>query len=269
MITIAVANQKGGVGKSTTAATVATELAIREYETLLIDADPQGNATQIFFSPDLVTSTLSDVLIGGGSEPAASLVEKGLTTAIPHLDMVAATINLAKFERESPLAITKLRQALKAVADRYDFVIIDTPPNLGLLLTATLTAADYVIIPVKAAPFALYGFDDLLDAINGARSLNEGLKVLGTVCTMFDKRMNVSGSSLLELKEKSKDWLFNTVIHSQAKLEESPFVHQPIQVYAPNTRGALQYAELTDEILERVGMSANAPRLKVVTNERA
>jgi chromosome partitioning protein len=264
MIIIAIANQKGGVGKSTTAATVATELAIREYETLLIDADPQGNATQIFFSPEQVTSTLSDVLIGGGSEPAASLVEKGLTTAIPKLDMVAANINLAKFERESPLSITKLRSALKVVSNRYDFAVIDTPPNLGLLLTATLTAADYVIIPVKAAPFALFGYDDLMDAISGARSLNENLRILGTLCTMFDKRMNVSGASLLELKEKSGDLAFSTVIHAQAKLEESPFVHQPIQVYAPNTRGAQQYAELTDEILERVGMAANAPRLSVV-----
>lgn len=264
MITICVANQKGGVGKSTTAATVATELAIRDYETLIIDADPQGNATQIFFSPEQVTSTLSDVLLGGGSEPAASLIEKGLTTAIPKLDMVASTINLAKFERESPLAITKLRSALKAVSTRYDFAIIDTPPNLGLLLTATLTAADYVIIPVKAAPFALFGYDDLMDAISGARSLNENLRILGTLCTMFDKRMNVSGASLLELKEKSGDLVFNTVIHAQAKLEESPFVHQPIQVYAPNTRGAQQYAELTDEILERVGMAASAPRLSVV-----
>jgi chromosome partitioning protein len=264
MITIAVANQKGGVGKSTTAATVAAELAIREYETLLIDADPQGNATQIFFSPELVTSTLTDVLIGGGSDPAASLIDKGMTTAIPHLDMVAATIKLANFERESPLAITKLRTALKAVAERYDFAVIDTPPNLGLLLTSTLAAADYVIIPVKAAPFALYGFDDLMDAINGARSFNERLKVLGTVCTMFDKRMNVSGNSLLELREKSGDRLFTTVIHTQAKLEESPFVHQPIQVYAPNTRGALQYSELTDEILERIGAAAKAPLLSVV-----
>lgn len=264
MIIIAIANQKGGVGKSTTAATVATELAIREYETLLIDADPQGNATQIFFSPEQVTSTLSDVLIGGGSEPAASLVEKGLTTAIPKLDMVAANINLAKFERESPLSITKLRSALKVVSNRYDFAVIDTPPNLGLLLTATLTAADYVIIPVKAAPFALFGYDDLMDAISGARSLNENLRILGTLCTMFDKRMNVSGASLLELKEKSGDLAFSTVIHAQAKLEESPFVHQPIQVYAPNTRGAQQYAELTDEILERVGMAASAPRLSVV-----
>lgn len=267
MITIAIANQKGGVGKSTTAATVATELAIREYETLLIDADPQGNATQIFFSPELVTSTLSDVLIGGGNDPAASLLEKGLTTAIPHLDMVAATIKLANFERESPLAITKLRTALKNVQDRYDFAVIDTPPNLGLLLTSTLAAADYVIIPVKAAPFALYGFDDLMDAINGARSFNERLKILGTVCTMFDKRMNVSGTSLLELREKSGDLLFNTVIHSQAKLEESPFVHQPIQVYAPNTRGSIQYAELTDEILERIGAAAKAPHLSVVANQ--
>jgi chromosome partitioning protein len=267
MKTIAIANQKGGVGKTTSAATIAAELAIRGYETLLIDADPQGNATQIFFSHDQISNTLSDVLIGGGSDPAHSLVEKGMTTAIPHLDMVAATINLAKFERESPLAITKLRSALRNVADRYDFAIIDTPPNLGLLLTATLTAADYVIIPVKAAPFALNGLQDLLDAISGARSLNENLKVLGTICTMFDKRMNVSGNSLLDLKEKSGDWLFDTVVHAQAKLEESPSVHQPIQVYAPNSRGAQQYAELTDEILERMGISANAPRLSVVSNQ--
>jgi chromosome partitioning protein len=267
MKTIAIANQKGGVGKTTTAATIAAELAIREYETLLIDADPQGNATQIFFSPDQVSATLSDVLIGGGSEPAFSLIDKGMTTAIPHLDMVAATINLAKFERESPLAITKLRSALRAVADRYDFAIIDTPPNLGLLLTATLTAADYVIIPVKAAPFALNGLQDLLDAISGARSLNENLKVLGTLCTMFDKRMNVSGNSLLELREKSGEWFFETVIHAQAKLEESPSVHQPIQVYAPNSRGAQQYAELTDEILDRMGIAANAPRLGLVSNQ--
>jgi chromosome partitioning protein len=264
MKTIAIANQKGGVGKSTSAACIATELAIREYETLLIDADPQGNATQIFFGPEVVTSTLSDVLIGGGNEPAASLLEKGMTTAIPHLDMVAATINLAKFERESPLAITKLRAAIKDVSGRYDFVVIDTPPNLGLLLTAALTAADYVIIPVKAAPFALNGLEDLMDAINGAKSLNDKLTILGTVCTMFDKRMNVSGASLLELKEKSGDLAFATVIHAQAKLEESPSVHQPIQVYAPNTRGAVQYAELTDEILERIGMAAKASHLSVV-----
>ena len=266
MKTIAIANQKGGVGKSTTAATVATALAIRDYETLLIDADPQGNATQIFFSPEQVTSTLSDVLIGGGSEPAASLVEKGLTTAIPKLDMVAANINLAKFERESPLSITKLRSALKAVQGRYDFVIVDTPPNLGLLLTTALAAADFVIIPIKAAPFALNGFEDLMDAINGARGLNENLRVLGTVCTMFDKRMNVSGASLMEFREKSGDLAFGTVIHAQAKLEESPSVHQPIQYYAPNSRGAVQYAELTDELLERVGMAASAPRLSVVNN---
>ncbi|HZG51694.1 MAG TPA: ParA family protein [Pyrinomonadaceae bacterium] len=267
MKTIAIANQKGGVGKTTTAATLATELAIRDYETLLIDADPQGNATQIFFSPDQISATLSDVLLGGGSEPAYSLEEKGMTTAIPHLDMVAATINLAKFERESPLAITKLRIALRNVSSRYDFAIIDTPPNLGLLLTATLTAADYVIIPVKAAPFALNGLQDLLDAINGARSLNENLKVLGTICTMFDKRMNVSGNSLLELREKSGDWFFETVIHAQAKLEESPSVHQPIQVYAPNSRGALQYAELTEEILARMGVAANASHLGLVSNQ--
>ncbi|MDQ3917794.1 MAG: ParA family protein [Acidobacteriota bacterium] len=267
MKTIAIANQKGGVGKSTTAASVATELALREYETLLIDSDPQGNATQIFCDPAAVEHTLSDVLIGGGNEPAASLLAKGFTTAIPHLDLIAANIKLANFERESPLSITKLRAALREVADRYDFVVIDTPPNLGLLVTAALAAADYVVIPVKAAPFSLNGYDDLMDTINSAKNLNERLKVLGTVCTLFDRRTSVSGSSLLEIKERAGELLFSTVIHDQTKLEESPSVHQPIQVYAPNTRGAIQYAELTDEILSRIGAAAKAPHLSVVANK--
>jgi len=151
MITIAIANQKGGVGKSTTAAVLATELALREYETLIIDADPQANATEIFLDPANVQTSLADVIIGGDGKLASSITEKRVTTEIEHLDIVPATLALANFDREPALSVTKLRTAIRDLGDSYDFAVIDTPPNLGLLLTAALTAANYVLIPVQAA----------------------------------------------------------------------------------------------------------------------
>jgi chromosome partitioning protein len=259
-VIIAVANQKGGVGKSTSAASLATELAIREYETLLIDADPQSNATQIFLAPEQVKTSLADVLIGGG----ASITEKRITTEIEHLDIVPATLSLANFDREPALSVTKLRTALRDLGDSYDFIIIDTPPNFGLLLTTALTAATHVLIPVQAAPFALTGLQDLMSVVKNAQDLNEGLKVLGTVCTLYDTRTSVSGASYRALTEMMPDKIFETIIHRQTKLEEAPSMHQPIQLYAPNSRGAEQYATLTEEVLNRLGVAGQASKLSVV-----
>src|SRR3989440_5613461 len=157
MKVIAVANQKGGVGKTTAAAVLAAEMGIREYETLLIDADPQANATEIFLDPANVQTSLADVIIGGDGRPAASILEKRVTTEIEHLDIIPATLALANFDREPALSVTKLRTAIRELGETYDFVFIDTPPNLGLLLTAALTAATHIIIPVQATPFALTG----------------------------------------------------------------------------------------------------------------
>lgn len=260
MITIAIANQKGGVGKSTTAAMLATELAIREYETLLIDADPQANATQIFIAPELVQVSLADVVIGEGRP----IAERRMTTEVPHLDIVPATLALANFDRESALSVTKLRTAVRDLGNVYDFVIIDTPPNFGLLLTAALTAANYVLIPVQAAPFALSGLSDLLTVINNAKELNESLSILGAVCTIYDTRVGVAGASYRGLTEKLPDKTFETIIHRTAKLEEAPSMHQPIQFYAPGSRAAEQYSSLADEMLKRLGVSAKGSSLRVL-----
>jgi chromosome partitioning protein len=264
MITIAVANQKGGVGKSTTAAMLSTELALREYETLLIDADPQANATQIFIAPELVQVSLADVIIGDGRP----IAERRMTTEVPHLDIVPATLALANFDRENALSVTKLRTAVREISGSYDFVIIDTPPNFGLLLTAALTAANYVLIPVQAAPFALSGLSDLLTVINNARELNESLTILGAVCTIYDTRVGVAGASYRGLTEKLPDKTFETIIHRTAKLEEAPSMHQPIQFYAPNSRASEQYSSLADEMLKRLGVAARGSSLRVLRGNR-
>ncbi|HEV7860565.1 MAG TPA: ParA family protein, partial [Pyrinomonadaceae bacterium] len=233
---IAIANQKGGVGKSTTCAMLGAELALREYDTLIIDTDPQANATQIFLDPANVTVSLADVIIGGEGKLSAPLAEKRVTTEIEHLDIVPATLSLANFDREPALSVTKLRTAIRELAGGYDFIIIDTPPNFGLLLTASLTAATHVLIPVQAAPFALSGLNDLLTVIENAKELNENLSVLGTVCTLYDTRTSVSGASFRTLTQMLPGQTFETIIHRQTKLEEAPSMHQPIQLYAPNSR---------------------------------
>ena len=257
---IAIANQKGGVGKSTTAAVIATELATRDYETLVIDADPQANCTQIFLAPENVQVSLADVIIGEGKP----IAERRMTTEIPHLDIVPATLALANFDREPALSVTKLRTALRDLGDSYDFCIIDTPPNFGLLLTAALTAATHVLIPVQAAPFALSGLNDLLQMIEKAKELNEPLKLLGAFCTIYDTRTSVAGASFRALTQMLPDKTFEQIVHRTTKLEESPSMHQPIQLYAPQSRAVEQYAALTDEILARLGVSAKTSALKVV-----
>lgn len=269
MIVIAISNQKGGVGKSTTASVLATEFAIRGHDTLIIDADPQANASEVFLDPANVQTSLANVIIGGEGRSTKSILESRVTTEIERLDIVPATLSLANFDREPALSVTRLRTAIRELGDSYEFIVIDTPPNLGLLLTAALTAATHVIIPVQAAPFALTGLRDLMQVIENARELNGVLTVLGAVCTMYDTRTAVSGASYRALLEILPDKTFETIIHRQTKLEEAPSMHQPIQLYAPNSRGAEQYAALADEVLARLKFNTKSPHLRVMTSREA
>lgn len=272
MKVISIANQKGGVGKTTTASSLSAELAINGKRTLLIDADPQANATKMFLRDDEIKTSLADVLISHPSQPSASIQEKRQSTDLQNLDIVPATITLANFDREPPLSIKKLRSVLKDVSDDYDFVIIDTPPNFGLLLSTALIASDYVLVPVQAAPFALSGLGDLLTVIEDSKQLNEKLEVLGAVCTRYDARTKISKDSLAKLNElsKSRDFhVFETIINQDTKLEASPDANQPIQLFAPDSRGADEYEKLGSEVLDRLERRNDKGNLKLVGDKTA
>lgn len=177
-----------------------------------------------------------------------------------------STLSLAKFDRESPESMANLSDALQGI--NYDFVIIDTPPHFGLLLSASLMAADYVLIPVMPAPYALQGLEDLSEVIEKMKKYQRHLKVLGVVCTRFDKRTRVSKNSLIELQQIAENagiHFFDAVIHDDTKLEASSGEHKPIQLHDPNARSAEDYANLAGEILEKLEMNtANVEPLKLV-----
>jgi chromosome partitioning protein len=267
--TIAVANQKGGVGKSTTAASVATDLALRGYETLLIDCDPQANVTTHFLSPDKIEVSIADVLIESEAREKLPLESAVLTTEVEHLDIVPSKLRFARFENEPAIAINRLRTKLQPLAATYDFVVIDTPPTLGQILTAPLLASTHMLVPVSASPLAQDGLDDLMSTFEEVRGSNSELSLLGLVCTLFDARTSISAESFKGLKDRFGAKVFETIIHRNVKLEESPAFHQPVQLYAPNSRGASLYFDLTEELLQRMGERSNKTGLKLAGQEGA
>ncbi len=263
MITFTVANRKGGVGKSTSAAMLATEFALKGYRTLLIDADPQANATSFFMPPENVRVGLDLVLLKRVSPDTkqASITDVAAQTQIPQLKLIPPGIELAYYERENYVNIAGLRKALAEVDTGFDYCFIDTPPTLSLLLSTALVACNYVLIPCQTEPMSMKGVRDLMGVVVDARDINPQLQIAGVFITMHNRRTNLARAIEHTLHNKFNEHTFETVINRQIKLTECSTQHQPIQLYAPESTGAADYRALASELLAYTNfMRSDQPR---------
>lgn len=249
---IAIANQKGGVGKTTTAINLGAALAVAEKRTLVVDIDPQGNASSGLGLEDRESlSTVYDILVEGS--PAREAVVKGLH--FPLLDLVPSTRDLVGAEIElvnAPGREKILRGALESVREDYDFILVDCPPSLGLLTLNTLTAADSVLIPIQCEFYALEGLSQLLNTIRLVqKGLNSALDIEGVLLTMYDRRLNLSKQVAAEAREYFGNNVYKTTIPRNVRLAEAPSFGQPIVTYDVLSQGAQAYLALAREFLAR------------------
>ena len=247
---IAIANQKGGVGKTTTAVNMAGCLGVLEYRTLLVDADPQANATSgVGFDPNN-TRNIYDCLIND-VDPSDLI----LKTSNPNLDILPSHIDLVGAELEMinlPNREQMLRMALSKIEDNYDFIIIDCSPSLGLITVNALTAANSVIIPVQCEYYALEGLGKLLNTIKIVQGrLNTDLEIEGILLTMYDTRLRLANQVVDEVKTHFQELVFDTVIHRNTKLAESPSFGETIVMHDASSKGSINYLNFVREVVQR------------------
>jgi chromosome partitioning protein len=252
---IALANQKGGVGKTTTAINLAASLAVLEYKVLIIDADPQANATSgVGFDVRNVKTSIYECIVDE-LDPRKII----LNTEIPGLDLIPSHIDLVGAEIEMlnlPNREKVLRYVIEKIKEDYDFILIDCSPSLGLITVNSLTASDSVIIPVQCEYFALEGLGKLLNTIKIIQTkLHPGLEIEGFLLTMYDSRLNLSNQVMEEVKKHFQEMVFESVIHRNIKLSEAPSYGQPAILYDASSKGSASYMNLARELLQNNGMT--------------